>query len=155
MKKKNKGVWLDQKERERGKKKSCPYLQSQMTKFSSTLAVQSLSHVQLFVTPWTAARQASLSFTISQSLFKLMSIELVMPSKYLILCHLLLPLPSIFPSFRVFLPLFWFWCLDQSQGVFKKLLLLHLFILKNIRGNKKTWTVPKGHLSLDSQRFLF
>ena len=52
--------------------------------------------------PWTAARQASLSFTISQGLLKLMSIELVMPSNHLILCHLLLCLPSIFPSIRVF-----------------------------------------------------
>ena len=57
--------------------------------------------VRLFVTPWTAAHQASLSITISQSLSKLMSIELVMPSNHLILCHPLL-LPSIFPSIRVF-----------------------------------------------------
>ena len=64
--------------------------------------VQSLSHVQLFVTPWAAARQASLSFTVSWSLLKLMSIELVMPSNHLILCHPLLLLPSIFPSIRVF-----------------------------------------------------
>ena len=49
--------------------------------------VQSISHVQLFATPWTAARQASLSFTISQSLLKLISIESVMPSNHLILCH--------------------------------------------------------------------
>ena len=62
-------------------------------------SVQSLSHVWLFVTPWTAARQASI--TNSQSLLKLMSIELVMPSNHLILCHLLL-LPSIFPRIRVF-----------------------------------------------------
>ena len=65
-------------------------------------SVQSLSHVQLFVTPWTAALQASLSITNSQSLLKLMSIELVMPSNHLILCHPLLLLPSIFPSIRVF-----------------------------------------------------
>ena len=63
---------------------------------------QSLNHVQLFVTPRTEACQASLSFTISQSLLKLMSIELVMPSNHFILCHLLLLLPSIFPSIRVF-----------------------------------------------------
>ena len=68
-----------------------------------TLAfVLSLSHVQLFAIPWTAACQASLSFTISQSLLKLMSIELVMPSNHLILCHPLLLLPSVFPSIRVF-----------------------------------------------------
>ena len=61
-----------------------------------------LSHVQPFVTPWTAAHQASLSFTISQSLLKLMSIESVMPSNHLILCHPLLLLLSIFPGIRVF-----------------------------------------------------
>ena len=66
------------------------------------VAVQSLIRVQLFVTPWTAACQASLSFTISRSLLKLMSIESVMPSNHLILCHPLLLLPSIFPSIRVF-----------------------------------------------------
>ena len=65
-------------------------------------SVQLLSHVQLFVTPLTAARQAFLFFTISQSLLKLMSIESVMPSNHLILCHPLLLLPSIFPSIRVF-----------------------------------------------------
>ena len=66
------------------------------------LSVQLLSHVQLFVTPWTAAHQASLSITNSRSLLKLMSIELVMPSNHLILCHPLLLLPLIFPSTRVF-----------------------------------------------------
>ena len=65
-------------------------------------SVQSLSCVRLFVTPWTATHQASLSFTTSQSLLKLMSIELVMPSNHLILCRPLLFLPSIFPSIRVF-----------------------------------------------------
>ena len=65
-------------------------------------SVQSLSHVQLFVTPWIAARQASLSITNSQSLPKPMSIELVMASNHLILCHPLVLLPSIFPSIRVF-----------------------------------------------------
>ena len=63
---------------------------------------QSLSHVQLFETPWTAASQAFLSITNSQSLLKLISIELVMPSNRLILCHPLLLLASIFPSIRVF-----------------------------------------------------
>ena len=81
--------------------------------FSSTLrrkvknffqfnSVQLLSHVRLFVTPWTAERQASLSITNSRSLPKLMSIESVMPSNHLILCHPLLLLPSILPSMRVF-----------------------------------------------------
>ena len=64
--------------------------------------VGSLSHVRLFATPWTAACQASLSFTISQSLLKLMSIELVMPSNHVILCNPLLPLPSILPRITVF-----------------------------------------------------
>ena len=76
---------------------SCLYFDS--VQFSS---VQSLSPVLVFVTPWTAARQASLFITNSQSLLKLMSIELVMPSNHLILCHPLLLLPSIFSSFRVF-----------------------------------------------------
>ena len=65
-------------------------------------SVQSLSCVQLFETPWTAACQASLSITNSWSLLKLMSIKSVMPSNHLILCHPLLLLPSIFPSIRVF-----------------------------------------------------
>ena len=70
-----------------------------LTHFSS---VQSLSHEWLFATPWTAACQASLSITNSQSLFKLMAIEAMMPSNHLILCRPLLLLPSNFPSIRVF-----------------------------------------------------
>ena len=66
-------------------------------KFSSVA-----QRLQLFVTPWTAAHQASLSITNSQSLLKLMSIKSVMPSNHLILCHPLLLLPSVFPSIRVF-----------------------------------------------------
>ena len=65
-------------------------------------SVQSLSRVQLFVTPWTAAHQASLSITNSWSLIKLMSIESMMPSNHFILCGPLLLLPSVFPSIRVF-----------------------------------------------------
>ena len=65
-------------------------------------SVQSLDRVRLFVTPWTAAHQASLSITNSPSLLKLKSIKLVMPSNHLILCRPLLLLPSIFPSIRVF-----------------------------------------------------
>ena len=65
-------------------------------------SVQSLSHVWLFGTPWTAACQSCLSFTNSNSLLKLLSIALVMLSNHLILCCPLLPPPSIFPSFRVF-----------------------------------------------------
>ena len=65
-------------------------------------AGQSLSHVQLFAIPWAAACQASLYFTNSLSLLKLMSIKSVMPSNHLILCHPLLLLPAVFPSIRVF-----------------------------------------------------
>ena len=70
--------------------------------YQKVSSVLSLSHVQLFATPWTAARQVSLSITNSQSLLKLMSIKSVMPSNHLILCHPLLLLPSIPPSIRVF-----------------------------------------------------
>ena len=73
-----------------------------MLKYFSSVQFSSLSHVQLFSTPWTAACQASLSITNSQSTPKLISIESVMPSNHLILCHPLLILPSIFPSIRVF-----------------------------------------------------
>ena len=69
------------------------------------VAVQSLSCVQLFATPWTATHQASLSFTVFRSLLKLMSIELVMPSNHLVLCCPLLLLPSVFVSIRVFFEL--------------------------------------------------
>ena len=75
------------------------YFGQQSNQFS---LVQSLSHVWLFATPWTAARQASLSITNSQSLPKPMSIESVMPSNHLILCRPLLLPPSIFPSIKVF-----------------------------------------------------
>ena len=79
---------------------------------SAVVAVRSLSRVRLSATPWTAAHQASLSFTTYQSLPKFMSIESVMPPNRLILCHPLLLLPSIFPSIRVFsnesaLPIRW------------------------------------------------
>ena len=70
--------------------------------FYMSLISKLLSRVQLSMTPWTAAPQASLSFTISRGLLKLMSIELVIPSNHLILCHPLLFLPSVFPSIRVF-----------------------------------------------------
>ena len=71
-------------------------------KIYNFVVVQSLSHIQLFVTPWTAACQASLSITNSLSLLKLMFSTLVMPSNHLILCRPLLLLPSIFSSIRVF-----------------------------------------------------
>ena len=76
-----------------------PYFPYNRLQFCS---VQSLSHVQLFVTPWTAARQASLSITNSQNPPNPMSIVLVMPSNHLILCRPLLLLPPIFPSIRIF-----------------------------------------------------
>ena len=65
-------------------------------------SVQLLSHVRLFATPWTAALQASLSITNSQSMLKLIPIELVMSSNHLILCRPLVLLPSVFPSIRIF-----------------------------------------------------
>ena len=77
----------------------CPGFQLSLVLFNS---VQSLSHVRLFATPLTAVRQASLSITNSQSLPKLVSIELLKPSNHLILCCSLLLLPSIFPNIRVF-----------------------------------------------------
>ena len=85
-------------------------------------SVQSLSRVRLFVTPWTAACQSSLFFTISQSLLKLM---LVMPCNHLILCHPLLLLPSIVPSIRIFsdesvLRIRWPKDWSSSTGLFKK-----------------------------------
>ena len=76
--------------------------ESLMVSEKTLQSVQLLSHVRLFTTPWTTAHQASLTITNSRSLLKLMSIQLVMPSNHLILCHPLLLLPSIFPSIRVF-----------------------------------------------------
>ena len=75
---------------------------TELSKTHQFSSIQSLSHVQLLETPWTAARQASVSITNSQSLLKLMSIALVMPSKHLTLCCPLLLPPSIFPSIRIF-----------------------------------------------------
>ena len=80
-----------------------PHMFTYLTSRESFMWVQfSHCHVQLFANLWTGVREASLSITNSQSLFKLMSIELVMPFNYLILCHLLLLLPSIFPTITVF-----------------------------------------------------
>ena len=96
----------------------------EVNQFSS---VQSLSRVQLFVTPWLTARQASLSITNSQSSLKLMSIRSVMPSSHLILCRPLLLLPSIPPSIRVFsnestLHMRWpkYWSFSFSISLFKE-----------------------------------
>ena len=93
--------------------------------YTHTHSVQSLSHVQLFATPWTAACQASLSITNSQSLCKLMFIKSVMPSNHLILCRPLLLPPLIFPSIRVFSnesvlhikwPKYWSWSFGISSS---------------------------------------
>jgi len=80
----------------------CTYLLINISKSCNFVVVQFPSRVQLFATPWTAACQASLSITISWSVPKFMSIESVVPSNHLILCHRLLLLPSIFPNIRVF-----------------------------------------------------
>ena len=90
--------------------------------YKFVVVVQLLSCVQLFVTPWPAAHQASLSFTTPWSLLKLMSIESVMPSNQLILCHPLLLLPSILPSIWVFLnesvlPIRWPKCWSFSFSI--------------------------------------
>ena len=95
------------------------------TSFVQFSSVQSLSHVQLFATSWTAARQASLSIANSRSLLKLKSIESVMPSNHLVLCHSLLLLPSIFLRIRVFSnesvlrirwPKYWSFCFSISPS---------------------------------------
>ena len=88
-------------------------------------SVQMFSHVWLFVTPWIIAHQASLSITNSQNLLKLISVQSVMPSNHLILCHSLLLLPSIFPSIRIFFnesvlpirwPKYWSFCFSISPS---------------------------------------
>ena len=89
-------------------------------------SVQLLSRVQLFAIQWTAARQASLSITNTRSLLKLMSIESVMPSTHLILCCLLLLLPSIFPSIRVFPMSQFFASGGQSIGVSTSVLSMNI-----------------------------
>ena len=81
---------------------TCIHHYSIQTIFAAFSSVQLLSRVRLFVTPWTAAYQASLFTTNSWGLFKFMSVESVMPSNHLIICQPLLLLPSIFPSIRVF-----------------------------------------------------
>ena len=91
---------------------------------NTIFVVQSLNHIWLFATPWNAAGQTSLSFTIYQSLLKLMSIELVMPSSHLILCHPLLFLPLIFLSIRVF---------STSHQMAKVLELQHQFFQRIFR----------------------
>ena len=148
----------------------------------TVVVVQSVSHVQLFVTPWTAAHQPFLSFTISQSLLKLRCIESVMPSNQLILYHPLLLLPSIFPSIRVFsnksaLHIRWakYWSFNSSispsseysglisfrinwfdplavQGTLKSLLQHHSS--KVVPSNHGTVRKIKLHLTLNLRDFL-
>ena len=113
-----------------------------LLQFSS---VQSLSHVRLFATPWITARQASLSITNSRSSLRLKSIESVMPSSHLILCHLLLLLPPIPPSIRVFSKSQLFAWGGQSTGVSA----LASFLPKNPQGwSPSEWT---GWISLQSK----
>ena len=112
----------------------------QNVQFSS---VHSLSHVRLCVTPWSAARQASLSITNSRSPPKPMSIELMMPSNHLILCHPLLLLPSIFPIIRVFsnesaLHIKWpkYWSLEKCKS--KTTMRYHLMPVRMAINKKST-----------------
>ena len=123
--------------------------------------VQLLSRVRLFATPWPTARRASLSFTVSQGLLKLMSIELVMPSNHLILCCPLLLLPSVLPSIRVFfsnvsaLCLRWpkSWCFSiSSSGEYSGLISFRMdwFDLLAVQGTLKTLGV---HASLSIMIF--
>ena len=107
----------------------------------AVLVVQFLSHIWLFVTPWTAAHQASLSFTITQSLLKLISIESVTSSNHLVLCHPLLHLSSIFPNAGSFPICFLFTSNGQTSGASASTTVLPL----NIQG----W-VPLGLTRLTS-----
>ena len=126
------------------------------------VVVQSLSCVRLFVTPWTAAHQSSLSFTISQNLLQLISIESMMLSNHLILCHPLFLLPSIFPSIRVFsnsrlftsgFPLFhigWpkYWSFSFSirpSNEYSGLISLRLWETIKIQWMKSTFWNPRTH----------
>ena len=106
--------------------------------------VHLLSHVQLFVTPWTIALQSSLFFTISQSLLKLMFIESMMPSNHLILCYPLLLLPSIFASIKVFpnqsvlqikWPNYWSFSISPSNEYSE---LIDWFDLQTVQGTLKS-----------------
>ena len=112
--------------------------------------VQSLSHVRLFVPPWTAAYQASLSITNSRSLLKLISIESLIPSNHLILCCPLILLPSIFPSLRVFSdesvlhirwPKYWNFSFSNSPSTEYSGLIsfsMDLFNLPAVQGTRKS-----------------
>ena len=133
---------------------------------STISSVQSLSHVRLFATPWTAAHQASLSFTISQIFLKLMLIELVIPSNHLILCRPLLLLPSIFPTIRVFSselvlhirwPKYWSFSISPSSEysgpIFFRMDWLDLLAVQGTLRVFSNTTVQK-HEFFDAQLFL-
>ena len=111
-------------------------------------SVQSLSHVRLLTTPWTAAHQASLSITSSQSLLKLMSIELVMPSNHLIFCCSLLLPPSVFPSIRIFSNESVFHIMDTLLN--EKVLLCVSFSLITLRS-----LLSDPHTAKDFEKLLF
>ena len=116
-------------------KKTLTKVGTEGTDLSTISSVQSLGCVRLFVTPWTAARQASLSITNSQSLLKLMSIESVMPSNHLILCHPLLNL-----SFN----------LSQHQGLFKWVSSSHQLVLFQLQHQSFQW-IFRTYLLQDGQ----
>ena len=130
-------------------------------------SVQSLSCVQLFVTPWTAARQASLSITNSWRMLKLMSTESVMPSNHLIFCCSLLLLPSIFPSIKVFsndsvLHIRWpkYWSLSFSISPSSEYLGLisfrnDWFDLLAVQGNSQESSPPPQFKSINSWTLRF
>ena len=131
-------------------------------------SVHSLSHVQLFATPWIAACQASLSITNSQILLKLMSIKSVMPSNHLILCHPLLLLPSICPSIRVFSnesvlcirwPKYWnfSFIISPSNEDWIDFLRIDLFDLLAVQGLSKVFsrTTIRKHQFFSSQPSLW
>ena len=120
---------------------------------SKVCLVQSLSHVQLFATPWAAAGQASLSITNSCNLLKLMSIESVMPSNHLILCHPLLFLPSIFPSITVFSkesvlcigwPKYWNFSFSISSSNEYSVMISFSLGLTNLTGNISSSSFTRG-----------
>ena len=121
---------------------------------SYTASVQLPSHVRLFVTPWTAACQASLSFAISHSLLELMFIESVMPSNHLILCHPLLLVPSIFPSIKclsselvlhIRWPKYWSFSISPSNE-YSGLMSFRIdwFDLISVQGTLKSLLQPDG-----------
>ena len=128
-------------------------------------SVQLISCVPLFVTPWTAACQDSLSFTISWSLLKLVSIKLEMPSNHLILCHPLLLLPSIFPNIRVFSndsafpirsPKFWSFSISPSNE-YSELISFRIdwLDLLAVQGTQQSSPIPQFKSIFGTQLYLW